>query len=107
MRKLQEWLGERYGVRLSVGSVSKAQGQLAEALAAPVAERARAVRQAPVKYVDETSRRHAGQRCWRWWTVTTALGVVFAAPLTRGQVEVRTLLGEGVPGIVVTDRYRS
>lgn len=93
-------------MKLSVGSVSQAQGQLAEALAAPVAELAQAVRQAPAKHVDETSRKHAGQRCWLW-TVTTALWAFFAAQLTRGQVEVRTLLGEVVQGIVVTDRYSS
>ena len=104
VRKLQEWLWERYGVKLSVGTVSAAQGQLAEALAAPVAELAQAVRQAPAKYVDETSRKHAGERRWLW-TVTTALWVFFAAQITRGQVEVRALLGEMVQGIIVTDRY--
>lgn len=105
VRKLREWLWERYGVKLSVGTVSAAQGQLARALAAPVAELAQAVRPAPAQSVDETSRKHAGERCWLW-TVTTALWAFFAARLTRGPVEVRTLLGEVVQGIIVTARYR-
>jgi transposase len=53
-RDVMEAMGVLYGLRMSVGSVSAIQRQVSHALAAPVAEAARFVRQQVSQHVDET-----------------------------------------------------
>ena len=55
---------------MSPGSVSRLEGQVREALAAPHAEAAEAVRRAEVKHVDEMGWKKAGRPCWLWAAVT-------------------------------------
>ena len=77
---------------------------MSQALAAAHTEVAEAVRQAPVKNVDETGWKQAGRRCWLWAAVTgtTALFVVHAQ---RGLAGLTALLGAPIRGVVGSDRW--
>jgi transposase len=92
------------GAPLAVGSVDRLCQATAAALAAPVAELAQAVRQAPVAHADETGWREAGQRCWLW-VVVTAVATVFTLAPGRGSAVIQGLLGAGFAGYLISDRW--
>jgi transposase len=104
LRLIQAWLQDRYGLALSLGVLSQAQGQLAEALTEVTAQVRQAVRAAQVVHSDETTRRYRNERRWLWVAATT-LWVAFCTTVSRGQAEAKALLGDGVDRIIITDRY--
>jgi len=65
-RGLEELAEDAFGVPLALGTVSRLQSQVSEALMAAHAEAVAVVRQAPVKHVDETGWKLAGKLCWLW-----------------------------------------
>jgi transposase len=91
-------------VPLAVGSVDSLCQATAQALAAPVAELAAAVQQAPAAHADETSWRQAGQRCWLW-VVVTAAATIFTIAHSRGSQVIKELLGETFAGRLISDRW--
>jgi transposase len=93
-----------FGIPVSLGTVAALEREMTEALAVPYAEAAVAVRQAPVKNVDETSWKQAGKRC-RLWTAVTAGAVLFLVPTRRGLDGFRALLGRDIIGMVCSDRW--
>jgi transposase len=62
------------------------------------------VQRQPVRSADETSWRERTQRLWVWISVTP-LVTIFRLLKTRGAAGAKALLGEGVWGIIGTDRY--
>jgi transposase len=103
-RGLEEIAEALFGVPLALGTVSHLEGQMSAALAAPHAEALEAVRAAPVKHVDETGWKQAGQRRWLWLaaTATTAAFLICAG---RGFAALKALLGAGVIGFLTSDRW--
>ena len=103
-RAVEEVAETVLGAPVALGTVSRLEGQVSEALRAPHAEAAAAVRQAEVKHVDETGWKKAGRTCWLWAAVTetAALFVVHAG---RGAAGLQALLGEAFAGILCTDRW--
>jgi transposase len=93
------------GVPLSLGTVSRLEGQMSEALAPAHAEAAQAVRQAEVKHVDETGWKKAGRSRWLWAAVTKTVAL-FVIHAGRGAAGLTALLGESLTGIFCTDRWR-
>lgn len=93
---MRAWLQGRYGLGLSLGVLSQAQGRLAEALTEVTAQVQQALREAQAVHADETSRRYRNERRWLW--------VAFCTTVSRGQAEAKALLGELVANIVITDR---
>lgn len=89
---------------LSLGTVAHAQQQASQALAPAHAEALAAVRAAPVKNVDETGWKLAGQRCWLWLAATDAVAA-FLIHARRGAAGLAALLGEQVRGLVCSDRW--
>src|SRR5262249_8081971 len=67
-------------------------------------EVAEGVRAAAVKNVEETGWKQAGKRRWLWAAVT-ATAALFVVHRRRGAVGLRALLGEAVPGLIVSDRW--
>src|SRR5206468_1904508 len=61
-----------FGVPVSLGSMTRLQEQMSQALAPAYAEIAAAVRPAPVKNVDETGWKQAGGKRWLWAAVTAS-----------------------------------
>src|SRR5512147_651884 len=88
LRLIQAWLQDRYGLALSLGVLSQAQGRLAEALTEVTAQVRQAVRAAQVVHSDETTRRYRNERRWLWVAATT-LWVAFCTTVSRGQAEAK------------------
>jgi len=96
-------LADLCGVELAVGSVTACERAASAAVATPVVQAMRHVRQQPVIHVDETGWRQRRQRAWLWVAATT-LVTVFLVHARRGTGAARTLL-RGTPAILVTDRW--
>jgi len=93
-----------FDVPVSLGTVCHLEGQMAEALAPAHAEALQAVREAPAKHVDETGWKRAGARTWLWVGATAAVAA-FVLHGRRSLAGLRTLLGEVMHGILITDRW--
>jgi transposase len=96
-------LADLCGVELAVGSVTACERAASAAVATPVVQAVRHVRQQPVIHVDETGWRQRRQRAWLWVAATT-LVTVFLVHARRGTGAARALL-RGTPAILVTDRW--
>ena len=108
-RGVEELVEAIFDVPLSLGTVCHLETQMAEALAPAHAEAMQAVREAPAKHVDETSwkkagKRKAGRSAWLW-VAATATAAVFVIHARRSLAGLKTLLGEVVSGVLITDRY--
>jgi transposase len=93
-----------FGVPLSLGSVTTLQQQMSAALAPAHQEIAAEVRPAPIKNVDETGWKQAGDKRWLWAAVT-ASAALFVIHLKRGAVGLKALLGETIEGLICSDRW--
>jgi transposase len=103
-RGLEEIAAALFGVPLALGTVSRLEGQMSAALAAPHAEALEAVRAAPAKHVDETGWKQAGQRRWLWLAATST-AAAFLVCAGRGSAALKALLGAGVIGFLTSDRW--
>jgi transposase len=93
-----------FDVPLALGSVTTLQQQMSTALIPAYAQIALEVRPAPVKNVDETGWKQAGDKRWLWAAVT-ATAALFVIHLKRGAVGLKALLGQTVVGLVCSDRW--
>ena len=96
-------LADLFGVELAVGSVTACERAASAAVATPVVQAVRHVRQQPVIHVDETGWRQRRQRAWLRVAATT-LVTMFLVHARRGTGAARVLL-RGTPAILVTDRW--
>src|SRR6516165_1302349 len=103
-RGLEEIAADVFEVPLSVGTVAHLQAQMSTALASAHAAALEAVRAAPVKNVDETSWKLAGQLCWLWVAATRTVAAFLIHPKRSAQA-LAALLGEKVQGFVCSDRW--
>ena len=101
-RGLEEIVTTALHVPLSLGTINYLERQTSAALAPAHAEALQAVRQAPVKHVDETGWKRAGGWLWLAATATVAAFVVHAR---RSAAGLRALLGEAIIGFVCSDRW--
>ena len=107
-------LWEVFNVRLSASSVNRLRKELSAALAAPVSAAHDYVQAAAVKHSDETGFRQGnsdghnptGKRGWLWVMVTPLVSY-FEVFLSRSQASAKSFLGEGLSGVVVSDRCPS
>jgi len=93
-----------FGVPLSLGSVTALQEQMSQALEPAHQQIAAEVRPAPLKNVDETGWKQAGDKRWLWAAVTDT-AALFVIHLRRGVVGLKALLGETVQGLIGSDRW--
>jgi transposase len=93
-----------FGVPLSLGSVTALQEQMSAALRPAHQEIADVVRPAPVKNVDETGWKQAGDKRWLWAAVATT-AALFVIHVRRGAAGLKALLGETIAGVVGSDRW--
>ncbi len=91
---------------IALGSVANLEQEMSAALAPAHQEAVAAVRQAPVKYVDETGWKQAGRKRWLWAAATTTV-VAFLIDVFRNVTALRKLLGPTLSGILCSDRWRA
>lgn len=103
-RGIEEFLDDAFGLKVSLGTVSRTEERVSEALAEPVEEAQEYIKEQPVVGMDETGWKVAGQRAWMW-VATTPLVCIFALRFSRGAEVAKELLGEFFKGIVVSDRW--
>ena len=103
-RAVEEVAETVLGVPVALGTVSRLEARMGEALAPAHAEAAEAVRQAEVKHVDETGWKRAGRPRWLWAAVTETVAL-FVVHAGRGAAGLRALLGESLTGVFCTDRW--
>lgn len=105
-RETQRMLESRFGLPLSLGTISNVEKEVSEAINAPVEEAKQAIKEEDIVYADETSHKESGVKQWMWVAVTSFLSVFIICP-TRATVSAKELLGEFFKGILVSDRFSS
>jgi transposase len=95
-------LSDLLGVRIALGTLSESEERVSDALAVPMEEALEHACRAPVKHVDATGWRQAGQ-ARSLWTIATALVTVFAITLDGTREHLRELLTT-LRGVLVSDR---
>jgi len=103
-----QWLWrDVLGVEVALGSVSKVEGQVSQALAAPVEEARQYIRRqrGPV-HLDDTGW-HEGSLRKALWAAATGLVAVFLIAEGRSKKVAQEIMGKDFQGIVVADRARA
>lgn len=95
-----------FQVQVSLGTIANLEEEMSAALAPAHTEIVAAARQAPVKYVDETGWKQAGQKRWLWVAATTTT-VAFLIHRLRNLKALKALLGDAWQGIIGSDRWRA
>jgi len=103
-RGIEEVVETLFGVPIALGSIANLEQEASAALAAAHADARAAVREAPVKHVDETGWKRAGTRCWLWGAATAAVACFVIHP-SRGAAGLFALLGRRIKGLVCSDRW--
>jgi transposase len=103
-RGVEELVEHVFGVPLGLGTVSNLEQELAAALAVAHTQATAAVRDAPVKHVDETGWKQAGRKRWLW-VAATKLVAVFVVHPYRNLSALKALLGREFKGILCSDRW--
>lgn len=95
-------LSDLLGVRIALGTLSASEERVSAALAVPVGQALDHACREPVKHVDATGWRQAGQ-ARSLWTIATAAVTVFAITLDGTRAHLRELLTTA-RGVLVSDR---
>lgn len=103
-RGVEEIADTVFGAPLALGTVANLEQEVSTALAAAHQEALAAVRQADVKFADETSWKLWGKLCWLW-AAATANVAVFVIHAKRSALGLAALLGEEIDGILHSDRW--
>jgi transposase len=101
-RAAQMVLQELLGCPIALGSISAREAEMSQALQRPHLHLEQQVRQAPVKYVDETGWKGAEQ--WLWGAACVD-GALFKMQGGRDGMALGELLGRKIQGIVCSDRF--
>jgi transposase len=103
-RGIEELVEDFFGVPISLGSIANLEQATSEAIAAPVEEVARTIREEPVVHADETGWYERSRRAWLWAAVTSHLAL-FLIRASRGAKVAKELLGATFAGILISDRW--
>src|SRR5438477_528627 len=105
-RGVEELTEEVLGLPVSLGTVANLEQEMSAALASAHEEALAAVRQAPVKHLDETGWKQAGAKRWLWVAATCQVAVFLIHHLRKVSV-LHRLLGKNIIGVVVSDRLHA
>jgi hypothetical protein len=103
-RVVEALLAQVLGIEISLGSTQKCWEEASQAVAVPVQELERQLRDEPVLNVDETGWRTNGDKRFLWAFVATRY-VVYTVAATRGSEVLIRLLGAVFQGILCSDRF--
>jgi transposase len=103
-RAIDELVEDAFGVPIALGRVSNLEQTTSDAIAAPVEEVARAIREEPIVHMDETGWFVQSKRAWLWIAVSAHMAL-FAIRHCRGAKVAKELLGKAFSGILISDRW--
>jgi transposase len=103
-RGVEEIAETIFAAPIGLGTVANLEREVSQALAPAHAEVLAAVRQAEVKFADETGWKLWGRLCWLWAAATTT-AAVFVIHARRGAAGLAGLLGEEIHGTLHSDRW--
>jgi transposase len=103
-RAIEELVEDFFEVPISLGSIANLEQATSEALEAPVAEVAEAIREQPVVHADETGWYERSKRAWLWIAVAAQMAL-FLVRNNRSARVAKELLGAAFAGILVSDRW--
>lgn len=103
-RNVQQLLSDMFGVTMSLGAISKLEGQVGEMLAGPHTEVLKHIRACAVVHADETSWRESNAKSWLWVSVGGD-ATAFLIRDNRSSEVAKELLGEEMAGTLITDRW--
>jgi transposase len=103
-RGVEEIAEAVFGAPIALGTVANLEQEVSAALVPAHEEALEAVRQAPVKFADETSWKLWGKLCWLWAAATTDIAV-FVIHAKRSAKGLAALLGQEIKGILHSDRW--
>jgi transposase len=104
-RGLEEIADTLFQAPIALGTVSNLEAEMTAALEPAYTQAQQAVRDAPVKNVDETGWMEAGKKRWLWLATTLSVAC-FLIHIGRGATGLLSLLGGKVKGIIISDRWR-
>jgi transposase len=104
-RGVEEISEAMFQAPIALGTIANLEQEMSAALAPAHQEAIQAVRQAPVKYVDETGWKQAGRKRWLWAACTTNVAV-FLIDVFRNITALRKLIPT-LTGILCSDRWRA
>ena len=99
---ISSFLKDVMGIRMSKGTVCNIQKSLKEYLKDDYKELERSIREASVRYKDETSYRYNGKNFWNW-VIATSQGILFKIERRRSHRFAKQM--EIPHGVDVTDGY--
>lgn len=105
-RGLEEISEAMFQAPIALGTIANLEQEMSAALAPAHQQAVEAVRQAAVKYVDETGWKQAGRKRWLWAAATTTVAV-FLIDVFRNVTALRKLIGPTLFGILCSDRWRA
>src|SRR3954454_231554 len=105
-RQVQQMAGDRFGLSIATGRVSKLERQSATVLEAPYNEVALGVHDAPAASIDDTSWREDRRKA-PLWVAVTALTTVFTIAAKRSAAVAKAILGSKPNQVVTSDRHSS
>ena len=113
-RMVQTGFQDLFGIVMALGTVNRLRQEASLAIAKPVEQAAKYVKEQPIINSDETGFTQGNadgnnpekRKAWLWVAVT-ALVTVFRVTLSRGQESAQLLLGTVLTAILITDRWNS
>jgi transposase len=105
-RGVEEISAAVFEAPVGLGTVANLEQEMSAALAPAHQEAVAAVREAAVKYVDETGWKQARRKRWLWVAASTTV-VVFLIDVFRNITALRKLIGPTLRGILCSDRWRA
>jgi len=103
-RGVEEITETIFQASIALGTVANLEQEISTAIAPAHQEALAAVRQADVKFADETSWKLWGKLCWLWAAATANIAV-FVIHGKRSALGLAALLGEEIDGILHSDRW--
>ena len=105
-RAIERLVEDFFEVPIGLGSIANLEQATSEAVAQPVDEVARTIRQQPVVHADETGWYEQSKRAWLWAAVCSHMAL-FIIRASRGAKVAKELLGATFGGILVSDRWKA
>jgi len=105
-RGIEEIAAAVFDAPIALGTVMALEQEMSQALAPAHQEAVAAVQQAPVKHVDETGWKQAGQKCWLWVAATASVAA-FLIHTHRSVAALTALLGQKIGGFLISDRWNA
>ncbi|MBI5871796.1 IS66 family transposase [archaeon] len=104
IEKILELLGNQYKLKVSNGEIVHMLKQLAREFGPYYKELKQKIREAKVRYIDETGRRIGGKNHYIWAFITEEIAL-YAIRKSRGSKVPLQILGKNCEGVNVSDRY--